>query len=91
MDFRFILDKMKAKIKELSFQIAVLMIFNGLLAECSLLKKLQTRLREKFKGNFPYSVLKWLTPKHQRTFLVVMMNQDNSINPPWDMFKSSLI
>ena len=42
---------MKAKIKELSLQIAVLMIFNGLLAECSLLEKLQTRLREKFKGN----------------------------------------
>ena len=43
--------------RDLLLQVSVLMILNGLLAECSLLEKLQTRLREKFKGNFPYSVL----------------------------------
>ena len=42
--------------RDLLLQVSVLMILNGLLAECSLLEKLQTRLREKFKGNFPYGV-----------------------------------
>ena len=48
--------KKNTKMRDLLLQVSVLMILNGLLAECSLLEKLQTRLREKFKGNFPYGV-----------------------------------
>ena len=49
--------EMKPKMKTFLAIFAVQIMFNSLLAECSLIEKLQTRLREKFKGTFPYNVL----------------------------------